>query len=91
MDPQWTSTIIWLAAMVGIFYFLLIRPQQQQQKRRHEMLSALQAGDRVVTAGGIHGVVTKIKDDTVLVRIAEKVEVELQKSGIATVLRGNRD
>ncbi|HAI22068.1 MAG TPA: preprotein translocase subunit YajC [Clostridiales bacterium UBA8153] len=77
--------------MAGLFYFLLIRPQQQQQKRRQAMLSALQAGDRIVTAGGIHGVVTKLKDETVLVRVAEKVEVEVQKGGIAAVVREDRE
>ena len=83
MGDQWTGTLIWLVFMFGIFYFLLIRPQQQQQKQRYQMLSALKTGDRVVTAGGLHGVITKLDDDTVLLRIAEKVEVEVQKSGIA--------
>lgn len=91
MDPQLTGTVVWLVVMAGLFYFLLIRPQQQQQKRRQAMLSALQAGDRIVTAGGIHGVVTKLKDETVLVRVAEKVEVEVQKGGIAAVVREDRE
>jgi len=86
-----TGTVVWLVVMAGLFYFLLIRPQQQQQKRRQAMLSALQAGDRIVTAGGIHGVVTKLKDETVLVRVAEKVEVEVQKGGIAAVVREDRE
>jgi preprotein translocase subunit YajC len=87
---QMTGTIIWLVFMVGILYFLMIRPQQQQQKRRQLMLDSLTAGDRVVTAGGLHGVITKLKEDSVLVRIAEKVEVEVQKSGVAAVIRGDR-
>jgi len=91
VDPQLTGTVVWLVVMAGLFYFLLIRPQQQQQKRRQAMLSALQAGDRIVTAGGIHGVVTKLKDETVLVRVAEKVEVEVQKGGIAAVVREDRE
>lgn len=82
---QWTGTLIWLVFMFGIFYFLLIRPQQQQQKQRYEMLSALKTGDRVVTAGGMHGVITKLNDNSVLLKIAERVEVEVQKSGIAGV------
>jgi preprotein translocase subunit YajC len=69
----------------GIIYFLMIRPQQNQQKKRQEMLSNLKVDDRVVLAGGVHGRISKIKDNTMLVRIADKVEVEVDKSGVAYV------
>lgn len=72
-----------------IFYFLLIRPQQQKQKKaaqeRNEMLKALKAGDKIVTTGGIYGTIVAVreKDDTVLLRIAQSVSVETERSAIA--------
>jgi len=82
---QWTATLIYLALFFAIIYLMLIRPQQKQQKRRQEMISSIKVDDRVVLLGGIHGRVTKIKDDTFIVRIADKVEVEVDKEGIAYV------
>lgn len=70
-----------------IFYFLLIRPQQQTQKKRKEMLGNLQKGDRVVTIGGIYGMVKEIKEDTVVVRIADNVNVKMARAGIDRVVK----
>ena len=73
----------------GIFYFLVIRPQQkrqrQQQTERDAMLKALKAGDKIITTGGIYGtiVAVKEKEDTVVVRIAQAVTVEMLRSSIA--------
>src|SRR5689334_7155398 len=73
----------------GIFYFLVIRPQQRRQKlaasERDNMLKALKAGDRVITTGGIYGtiVTVKEKDDTVQLRIAQSVSIEMLRSSIA--------
>ncbi|HHV79986.1 MAG TPA: preprotein translocase subunit YajC [Firmicutes bacterium] len=68
-------------------YFAMIRPQQQQQKKRNEMLASIKEGDKIVTVGGIYGYVTKVDKDTLCVRIAEKTEVEMQKSGVGAVVR----
>lgn len=68
-----------------VFYFILIRPQQQQQKKRREMLQELKKGDKVVTIGGIHGEITAIDEEDLNLRIAEKVEVRISRSGIARV------
>lgn len=65
-----------------VFYFLLIRPQQKQQKQRQEMLSQLQKGDRVVTIGGIHGVIKEIQEDMLTLRIADNVNVKISRQGI---------
>ncbi|MDN5347877.1 MAG: preprotein translocase subunit YajC [Clostridia bacterium] len=81
----WGGTLFYLVIFFAILYFLMIRPQQKQQKKRREMLSKLKVDDRVVTIGGIHGRITKIKDTTVIVRIADKVEVEFEKNAIAYV------
>lgn len=80
--------VLWFALLIGIMYFLMIRPQQKEQKARAEMIRALKPGDRIVTYGGIAGVITKVDDVSVKVRIAEKVEVDVFKSGVGRVLKG---
>ncbi len=70
-----------------VFYFLLIRPQQQQQKALKARISAVKRGDRVLTAGGIVGVITKVKDgNEVEVEIAPNVRVSVAKDTLSTVL-----
>lgn len=71
--------------MMVIFYFLFYRPQKNEQKKRADMLGSLKKGDRVVTIGGIHGTITGFSDDTVTVRIAEKVEVDINRSAVGSV------
>lgn len=72
--------------LLVLFYFLLIRPQQKQQKQRQEMLGALKKGDRVVTIGGIHGVVKEIQDDVLIIRVADNVNIKFNRNGIDSVL-----
>jgi preprotein translocase subunit YajC len=73
--------------IIAIFYFLILRPQQKRQKEREKMLGAVKKGDKVVTAGGIHGTVAGLDDKTILVQIADNVKVKLDRSGITQVLR----
>ncbi len=75
----------WIVIFIAIFYFLLIRPQQKQKKTRQAMMNSLSVGDEVVTIGGFLGTITRIKEDTVWLRLAEKVEVEITKGGIGTL------
>lgn len=79
--------ILPIVAMVAIFYFLIIRPQQKQQKKLQQMRESLTKGDRVVTSGGIHGVVTNIKGSVLTVRIADGVKVDVEKDSV-TVKQG---
>jgi preprotein translocase subunit YajC len=74
-------------AMIVMFYFLLIRPQQVQRKQLQQRMDSLQAGDRVVTSAGIHGLVHNIKDKTVILKIADNTMVEFDKSAVAIVLK----
>ena len=76
-----------LILMFAIFYFLLIRPQQKKAKQHKEMLGALKKGDKVVSSGGLHGVVTGLTDDTVTMEIAPKVRVKVSRGSIAGALR----
>jgi preprotein translocase subunit YajC len=73
--------------LIAIFYFLLIRPQQKQRKEHAKMIEELKKGDQVVTQGGIHGSVYKIKDDTVSLEVADGVRLRVSKSAI-TGMRG---
>ena len=73
--------------LFGLMYFLMIRPQQKEQRERAEMIRALKPGDKILTNGGIVGVITKVEDLSVKVRVAEKVEVEVIKTGVARTLR----
>ncbi|MCQ2595660.1 MAG: preprotein translocase subunit YajC [Treponemataceae bacterium] len=68
-----------------IFYFLLIRPQNKKQKETEKMIAALKKGDKVVTIGGIHGVVTSTKEKTVIVKVDDNTKIEFTRSAIASV------
>jgi preprotein translocase subunit YajC len=82
------SAFIPLILMFVIFYFLLIRPQQKKAKQHKAMLSAVKKGDRVVSAGGLHGVVTGISDEVVTMEIAPKIRVKVSRSSIAGIFPG---
>jgi len=71
--------------MFAIFYFILIRPQQKKQAEAKKMLDSLKEGDNVVTLSGIHGTIKKIKDDIVMLQIAENVRIKINRTSIATM------
>jgi preprotein translocase subunit YajC len=75
-----------MIAIFVIFYFLLIRPQQKRAKEQKAMIEALGKGDEVVSAGGIVGKVVKLNENYVTLEIANGVEINLQRSAIATLL-----
>jgi preprotein translocase subunit YajC len=70
----------------GAFYFLLIRPQQKRQKAHAALVGALKTGDEVLTAGGILGVVTSVSDHYATLKIADDVEIKVQKSTVSAVV-----
>ncbi len=80
------GTVIYFILIIGIIYFLLIRPQRQRTKKHQEMVTSLALGVEIVTIGGIHGEVTRIKDDTIWIRISNNVDIEIDKSAIGRVL-----
>ncbi len=71
-----------MIAIIAIFYFLMIRPQQKQAKRMKVMREAMKISDKVVTAGGIHGVITNIKGDVATVRVADGVKIDVDKTSL---------
>jgi len=79
---------IWVL-IFGAMWFFMIAPQRKKQKQHEKMLTSLSSGDKVITAGGIHGTITNVKDDRFVVRIAEGVKIELQKSSVLTVIESD--
>ena len=74
--------IIIIVAIFAIFYFMMVRPQQKRQKEIKKFRENLTVGDRVVTAGGIHGKISGIKDDHFRVKIADGVEIRVDKGSV---------
>lgn len=81
-QSAWTS-LVPLAVMLGIFYFLLIAPMRKRQKQQEQMIAELKTGDRVLTAGGVYGTIVGIKDDRLTLRIADQVKIEITKSSVS--------
>ena len=69
----------------GVFYLLLIRPQQKKQRELQSTIAQLKAGDKVVTTGGIIGVITAVRDTSFLIRSAEKTILEIARTAVAGV------
>ena len=78
--------IVMMVAIFAIFYFLLIMPQQRKQKKWQELLKQLKSGDRVITSGGLTGIILSVKDDTVVLRVPpDNIKIEVARSSIVTV------
>lgn len=84
-------SLIMIVAMVAIFYFLLIRPQKKQEKETKKMLDNLKKGDKVVTIGGIYGVVSSLKDNSVVVKVDTDAKIEFTKTAIARVVNESEE
>jgi len=81
-----SAPILMMVAIFAIFYFLLIMPQQRRQKKWQEMLKQIKPGDKVVTSGGLTGVVMSVKDDAVVLRVPpDNVKLEVTRSSIVTL------
>jgi len=77
--------LIPLVLMFGIMYLLVIMPQQRQRKKMQQMLSELKNGDKVITNGGIYGVINGIDGDTVILKVADQVKIRIARAAIAQV------
>ncbi|HEV8510754.1 MAG TPA: preprotein translocase subunit YajC [Gemmatimonadales bacterium] len=82
--PGISAFVLQIAALIAIFYFILIRPQRRQQEQHKQMLASLQRGDKILTSSGIVGEVVHIKDDEVTIRSGEAKFV-IVRSGIASI------
>jgi preprotein translocase subunit YajC len=81
-----TSFIIMMVLMFAAFYFLLIRPQQKKQKAHAELVSNLQTGDEVLTAGGILGKITGVSEHYAVIQISDNTEIKIQKASVSMVV-----
>lgn len=82
------SGILMMVLIFVVFYFFMIRPQQKRQKEIKKQREAMQAGDKVVTSGGIYGKIKELKDDnTVIVEIAENVRIKVDKNSVFVTLQ----
>ena len=81
------SPFVYMICIFAIFYFLAIRPQSQRQKQLDAMIKSVKTGDKVITASGIHGMVSNVKETTVILKIADNVKIEMEKSSIGSVVK----
>lgn len=81
------SGMMFPVLMIIMLYFVMIRPQRNRQKEVEALLKSLKVGDDVITIGGAHGTVTSLKEKTVMLRIADGVKVEFDRSAIASVVK----
>lgn len=83
------GTIIWIVIMLGLFYFMLIRPQKKKEKETKAMLDAMKVGDTVTTIGGIIGKILKIKDDKICIEIGDRTQkhpMTIKREAVAAVV-----
>ncbi len=79
---DWTFIVI-LALIFGIFYFLLIRPQRKRQKEHQQLVEELRRGDKVVTAGGIYGVIENVSEDSIVIKIESGTTMRVARNSVA--------
>ncbi|HTF99527.1 MAG TPA: preprotein translocase subunit YajC [Nitrospirota bacterium] len=80
------SSLVMMAVIFGIFYFILIRPQQKKMKEHKKMVEELKKGDKIITAGGIYGTVVGVGTNSLKVEIADGVKVKIGRHTVGTVL-----
>lgn len=88
-SANFITMIIYLVAMVAIFYFLLIRPQRKRDKETKKMLESLAVGDKIITIGGIYGKITKLKEDAIEIESGsgnDKSTIKIARSAVKEVL-----
>jgi preprotein translocase subunit YajC len=81
------GTVLPLVLMFAIFYFLLIRPQQKQQKAVREMQNSLQNGDKIVTIGGLHGILDSIDENKIIVKVGDGTRLTFDRKSIREVVK----
>ena len=88
-DPraQMLQMIVTFGILGVMFYFLLIRPQQKQRKDQENLIKNVKTGDKILLNSGIFGIVSNVKDKTLMVKIADNVKVEVLKSAVGSVVQ----
>ncbi len=83
MEQSWFTIIIYFGVFFLIFWLFIIRPRKTQEKKHTQMVDSLRKGEKVVTIGGIKGEIARIKDESVMLRIADNIEIEILPKAIA--------
>lgn len=86
-----TWFFVQLIGLGVIFYFLLIRPQQKRAKEQAALISSVKTGDKVILTGGMHGIVSNVKETTILVKVADNVKIEFEKSAVLSVAKASAE
>lgn len=84
---QQIASLLPLVVIFAVFYFMMIRPQQLQQRKYREMISRLKKGDRVLTRGGLYGVILEIKDNDLMLELAQNVRVRADRTAVQSLVR----
>jgi preprotein translocase subunit YajC len=79
-------SLLYIVGLFAILYFLMIRPQQQRQKKHQEMIKNLKTDDRVITIGGIYGTIVKLKESSLVLKVADNVRIEVLQSAVSRVI-----
>ncbi|MDZ4712365.1 MAG: preprotein translocase subunit YajC [bacterium] len=80
------SSIVPFLLIIVIFYFLILRPQQKRQKERAKLLESIKKGDKVITAGGLHGTVDGMDDKTLLINVGDNIKMKFERSAVTTIV-----
>ncbi|MEG1615893.1 MAG: preprotein translocase subunit YajC [Bacteroidales bacterium] len=83
--------IVFIVAIVAIFYFFMIRPQAKRQKEIKKFREALKVGDKVITTGGIYGKIKEVKDDSIILQIADNVNIRISKESVFQSVADTQD
>ena len=86
MTNQQLIQLLPLLVIIAVFYFVAIMPQQAQQRRYREMLGRLKKGDRVLTRGGLYGVIVELRDKRLLLELAQNVRVQADRTAVQSVV-----
>ena len=77
------ASLLPFVLMFAVLYFLILRPQMRKQKNQQRMVDELEKGHKIVTSGGIHGTIDSIKDDIIVLKIADSVKIEVSRAAVS--------
>ena len=90
-DPSSLIGLLPLVLIIAVFYLLIWRPMKTRQKNHEQLIGSLKNGDKVITTGGVHGVVAGVEDHTLTIKIADQVKITVTKSSIASLQAAKKD
>ncbi len=89
--PNMLTSFLPIILIIGIFYLLIYRPMRRRQKSHETMITALKNGDKVITNGGVYGTIAGLRENTVFLKVADQVKIEVAKSAVASLQAPSQD